>query len=856
VGVDAGADPREGRDLFVDPERGDDANAGTQPDPAGDDGPLATLDVALDSAYDLAAEREDAEDAPGFVNVWLRGGRYRRSDPLEVGPDGTSIEIRFRAYPDEHPIVTGNRVIEGWEAAEVNGVDAWKTTVPEGSEGSWYFRQLFVDGERRHRPRLPEDVDEVLEGEATATSETERFYEFGDGTPSGGDQRTFEYEEGSLDPDWRNLGDIDIVAMNKWYSELMPIESFDLAAGQVTVAYRPYIGKDWRDRFYYVENVFEALGDPGDWYLDRENDEVIYVPRECESIGEVTIAAPRTERLLDVAGDPEEGGRIEGLRIEGITFEGTTWERLKQLGQSAPATPSAVSLRHVHDGAFVDCTIRSVGGYGFALRGGCSNVTVAENEITDVGAGGMKVASNALAGRVNSYREDAVEGAPTGNNRIVDNWIHDIGRVFHMGVGILAMDTYGNEIAHNEVNDTYYTAISCGWEWSYDDTLTDGNRIARNHTHDLGQGVLSDMGGVYTLGRQPNTVVTSNYIHDVEENDYGGWGLYPDQASMGILWEDNLVHDVLNGIHLHWGSDNRFQNNVLARSRDVPVKYSRHNPGEYSEYGMRLDGNVLVAEGTPIFSGGYAWNIDEPGLASDNNLLWNRDGDIEGTDWWDTWTGMGRDGNSVIDDPAFADPDNDDFSLTEESPALDTPVSFDPFDLSDVGPRTPFPPSMPVCVTATASEGTVELDWQSVEGATGYRIKRAPADGGPYETIGETDEPGYTDEDVGNGSYEYAVSAVGAGEAESDPSHPTPVEMSGNAEPTDDTDGTTTGADEDVTASPDEGATASPDGTDGTATPGEEETSTPGTPGFGVPSALGAAALAAWRLSRTGDDRD
>ena len=49
------------------------------------------------------------------------------------------------------------------------------------------------------------------------------------------------------------------------------------------------------------------------------------------------------------------------------------------------------------------------------------------------------------------------------------------------------------------------------------------------------------------------------------------------------------------------------------------------------------------------------------------------------------WQAMGFDTHSVIADPMFVDPVNDDFRLRANSPALK--LGFQPIDLSKIGPR-------------------------------------------------------------------------------------------------------------------------------------------------------------------------
>ena len=62
-----------------------------------------------------------------------------------------------------------------------------------------------------------------------------------------------------------------------------------------------------------------------------------------------------------------------------------------------------------------------------------------------------------------------------------------------------------------------------------------------NHLYNIGQGVLSDMGAIYTLGVQAGTVIRNNLIHDVNSFTYGGWGIYPDEGSSDMVIENNIV---------------------------------------------------------------------------------------------------------------------------------------------------------------------------------------------------------------------------------------------------------------------------------------------------------------------------
>ena len=85
-----------------------------------------------------------------------------------------------------------------------------------------------------------------------------------------------------------------------------------------------------------------------------------------------------------------------------------------------------------------------------------------------------------------------------------------------------------NLIAHNDISGPLQWAISVGWNWGYSANSTNNIKICDNLIYDIGNGWLSDMGAIYTLGIQPDTVISGNVIYNVGCDEgrygYGGWG--------------------------------------------------------------------------------------------------------------------------------------------------------------------------------------------------------------------------------------------------------------------------------------------------------------------------------------------
>ena len=232
-------------------------------------------------------------------------------------------------------------------------------------------------------------------------------------------------------------------------------------------------------------------------------------------------------------------------------------------------------------------------------------------------------------------------------------------------MGLWVGQSGDNRITHNEIADLFYTGISAGWTWGYGPNLAKRNTFAFNRVHHLGKGLLSDMGGIYTLGPSEGTVVANNVFHDIYAYSYGGWGLYTDEGSTGVLFENNLVYDTkTGGFHQHYGKDNVVRNNIFAFSKMHKLEYTRSEP----HLSFTFEKNIVTWSGaTPLLHG--AW--DRGQYDARNNWYWNAGGMVSflGKSLAG-WQAKGHEQGTQIVDPLFIDPAGRDFRLQPQSPAL------------------------------------------------------------------------------------------------------------------------------------------------------------------------------------------
>ncbi len=654
-------------DLYVSPE-GNDAWSGQLPAPAADrtDGPLATLAAARDAVRQLKA----AEAPRRPIRVLLRGGVYRIDQPVVFGPEDSGTEsapIVYAAWPGEGPIISGSRPIGGWQKGPG---PLWTATVPAVRQGRWYFRQLFINGRRATPARLP------LEG---------FFRSAGPGVPykdrnaARREQQTklsIFYRGDDLRP-WANLEDAVVVVYHSWTASRHVIASLDTEKKLVrfTAPSGWPMGYWENNQRYYVEFVREGLAAPGRWYLDRSTGQLLYHPLPGEQMDGVEAVAPVTEELLRLEGDASAGRFVRHLHFEGLSFQHTSWTMPKAEtvdGQAAAAlTTAAVHAVAARNCSFVRCEIAHTGGYGLWLEGGSKDNRVEQCHIHDLGAGGVRIGETSLPTEPERQTE---------RNEIYNCFIHDGGHVYHAGVGVWIGRSSYNSVRHNEICDFLYTGVSVGWSWGYAPTSAHHNRIEYNHIHHLGWGQLSDMGGIYCLGISPGTCLRYNLIHDVLSYSYGGWGLYTDEGSSDILLENNIVYRVKDGaFHQHYGRENIVRNNILALSATYgQIRRSR----EEEHISFTLERNIIYSRGVPMLGGN--WSNGNYRLRS--NCYFDASGQppqFPGGLTLEQWQAKGHDAGSIVADPKFVDPENHDFRLAPDSPALQ--IGFQPIDTSRIG---------------------------------------------------------------------------------------------------------------------------------------------------------------------------
>lgn len=543
-----------------------------------------TIDAALER---LAEARAAGDRTP--ARIYLAHRTYRLEQPIRLDTELVAEGLSLEAAPSCTPVISGGRLIEG---LEVQPDGTWRTHIDAVRSGGWWFEQLFVQGRRATRARHPNvDCARVV--------------------TAGADNRT----SFSFDPDALPAALIDarseVVLLHDWSSSRVRVAAVDAATKTITVANpigckaRHYAITNFEPHpRFFLEGSPLLVDAPGEWALDRESGELVYLPLPGETLESVELVAPVAPALLIAAGTPD--APLRNLHIKGIRFEHTAWpipsygyvegqaafhevrtpEAVAESDGTRDAIPAALELSWLVDGLIEDCSIEAVGASGLWLGAGCRRCLVTETTVRDAGGNGIMVGetgARAVAGK--PWWQSAPEQVAS-ENAITLSLVERCGQRFFGAVGIWIGLAEKSLVERNVIRELPYTGVSVGWRWDATATPCAGNVISSNHIHSVMQ-TLSDGGGIYTLGLQPGTILRGNAIHDIRRNlgVAPSNGIFFDQGTTGLVADSNTFWDIdTTPLRWHWTFANRVTGNTFVLREDQAIAYYNRAKAEDIEY--------------------------------------------------------------------------------------------------------------------------------------------------------------------------------------------------------------------------------------------------------------------------------
>ncbi len=571
---------------------GDDTNPGTKSKP------FATIPRARDAVRELVAQGLKEN-----VKVYIQEGTYRLTEPIifDIRDSGTKEHrIDYTTLLGGKVIISGGKIISGWH---LSADGKWRTSLTNDQKASGNLRELFVNGRRAIRARHP-DVGYL------------RVQNVGEDRMS-----AFSFNAGDI-PEKVRAENTELVFIHDWSISRIPLRDIDYA--QHTIYPVSKIGRQHSmmviDGYepnprYFIENDPAICNTPGEWCLKTDG-ELIYFPRDNERIEDTRVVAPLVQQLIVVRGKNEDNIPVRNLHFEGLIFEHCAFyppvngyagvqasfhavgdQPGFEKGWRSYVTP-AISFEIAEQCSFRDGVLRHLGGAGLIFGSRCNNCVISGSVLTDISGNGIMIGES---------RDRVVDGLPwwqslpgeaASMNTVKNCVIEHCGIQYSGSVGIWIGLARKTMIAHNEIRFLPYTGVSVGWMWNPDITPCKENIIEKNHIHHVMQ-VLSDGGGIYTLGYQPGTILRGNLIHDVPLNAGRAEsnGMFLDEGTTDIIIENNAFYGIdKSPLRFHKAGINRVRNNILGMSQENPsIRYNRTE-----EENIKQDNNEIFLMGPDI----------------------------------------------------------------------------------------------------------------------------------------------------------------------------------------------------------------------------------------------------------------
>jgi hypothetical protein len=512
------------------------------------------------------------------------------------------------------------------------------------------MKQLFVNAQERSIVRLPrkgvfeiQKTEEVGDGEKPL--EKGKHYRLRNAT-----ETVYLKEDIAKTLSKYDFSEARLTVLHKWDCTIRNNVSFDSEA--LTLITHGLGMKSWnqwkKSSRLYLENVGNYPLQPGEWRIHGRT--FTYAPKRGEVLGKTKLYAPQLEQLFLFEG--KKDAPVEYLGFVGFRFMHTALilPNGMEPNQGGIASPTSIVLNEAAHIRFSNCQFAKLGGYAIWLNKHCQDIHLFTCLFEDLGAGGIRIGSSSSR---NSQRTERI---------VIENCIiRRGGQKVLAAVGVWVANSPNNKIVHNEINDFNYTGISLSGPGSYVANSCTNNKVLFNHIHHLGNNMMNDMGGVYTLGISPGTEISHNRIHDIWSYKTKGHGLYTDQASSFITMKYNLVYNTRStGFHQHFGKENTIVNNIFVNAEDVQI--SANDVEEHISF--TCTHNIIVFEkgqiyksmikGENIVDYNLFWTTGKEKIDAKNSKLFDQTS-------LEKWRASGRDQHSLIGNPKFKNPKKHDY---------------------------------------------------------------------------------------------------------------------------------------------------------------------------------------------------
>jgi hypothetical protein len=647
--------------FFVSPV-GNDANPGTLQKP------FATLQRAQEAVRQKRGE------------VFLRGGTYYLPAPLVFTAQDSGTKdapVVFQNYRDEKPVISGGIKLDNlnWQPF-TNGIV--RAQVPADLQ----TEEIFINGERQILARYPnfDPKAKYFDGFVSGADITQRASQWGD--PAGGYLHAMHPALWG-DFTWQFTGkdtNGSLTRVGGWQNNR---------------------GGGINRGIQFVENIFEELDAPGEWFLDSKTHTLYFHPPAGLDLKNAVVEATRLRTLVEFRGD--ESSPVKWITLRGLTFrhaERTVMDNREPMMRSdwTIHRGGAVFFNGAEDCALTDSLIDQVGGNAVFVNNYNRRIAIRGTQIAKAGANGICFIGDPQAARnplFNYHQVQPLERidrapGPKSNNYPADCVVEDCliyltGRVEKQTAGVQIDLAQSITVRHCSIYDMPRAGINIGSGcWG-------GHVIEFCDIFDTVK-ETGDHGSFNSWGRdrfwRPNIGEVNEWVKQAPElplldvvkpivlanNRWRcdhGWDIDLDDGSSNYIITNNLCLN--GGIKLREGYGRIVENNVLVNNGGHP--------------------HVWYAECADIFRRNIVWtdyqpaHMPRPPWGKEMNFNLVQQSGATSAPATQLQQQSGRDANSSVADAQFVDQARGDYRVKDGSPAL--ALGFVNFAMDQFGVRKP-----------------------------------------------------------------------------------------------------------------------------------------------------------------------
>ncbi|MEO3748611.1 ricin-type beta-trefoil lectin domain protein [Plantactinospora sp. B5E13] len=555
--------------YYVAPD-GNDSNPGTITSP------FRTLQRARDVVRTVNA------NMTGDIQVYLRGGIYPVSSTIEFGPGDSGTNghrVVYSAYPNETPVLDGGVRVTGWTQHSGN---IWKAPLDRANK----LRALYVNDKRAFM------ASKTISSAGCYGTYTVTAGQAAWAWESGSQCDGARYSLNDFPAIARNHDDIEIETGTTWTTAFVGVRQVTTSsdgANRVALFQQPgaaiaqgaFNGNAQVGGTHKLMNAYEFLDTPGEFHFDKTSRTLYFYKGSTENMSTATVIAPNNvSTLLRIAGT-STSSHARNITFSGLTVQHSDWNlftvagsAFKQaqqgnLGAQAYArgnfhvyyyrnvdvTPGIIQVQNADGIVLQRNRVQHTGADGINMVNDVQGSQLVGNHTNDIAGSAITVGHPQhvyLGDGTSTNREKyspQVEGLPK-NIDIRNNHLYDSAVLFngHSPISAYFVDTL--TVQRNRIEKAPWSGITLGWGWwNFDGsagsiapnrptTTARNNTISHNHIIDTVQR-LSDTAPIYTLGSQPGTMITNNYLQGVPSGHK--YGLHPDEGSAYITFRDNVL---------------------------------------------------------------------------------------------------------------------------------------------------------------------------------------------------------------------------------------------------------------------------------------------------------------------------